>query len=90
MLHFPMGAIRLKTIPSYENYLIHPSSYFQNWHSLLSIIEPTIFLLCIYAHKNTQSNTSNLMDSYIFLWSRAESSHRPFKLFNLKNQQIVK
>ena len=40
---------------------IYPSSYLQNWHSLLSILEPTyILLLCIYAHKNTQSNTTNL------------------------------
>ena len=49
---------------------IYPSSYLQNWHSLLSILKPTYILLCIYAHKNTQSNTYNLMQSYIFLIGR--------------------
>ena len=44
-------------IHQYIYIYIYPSSYLQNWHSLLSILKPTYILLCIYANKNTQSNT---------------------------------
>ena len=68
MLHFPMGAIRLKMMKLFPIRLWELSNIPFILFAKLAFLAISI-LSWTYAHKNTQSNTANLMEYNMFPWS---------------------